>query len=230
MPAPAAAESINLWLPPQCRDDAAFMIFAQRLIDDLNPQSPLEEVTVARHIEALWRLKPHLTADHSDSESTPAQFRARTNAEQSLARVESAWLRVRRLAELEARAQRSRQKAEQPRDRAAKRPSQAPQTPPQTRPEPRVGPRPCPDYQAPPEVPDEQPLRWETYIHFDPAINPEWPVFKGTSLPVENIVAMLLDGVPEPDLLKTYDFLNHTQIRAAQLCDAAGRCGPVEPG
>ena len=59
---------------------------------------------------------------------------------------------------------------------------------------------------------DEDPL---AHIAIDPKIMVGKPVIRGTRIPVELIVRMLAQGIPEEDILKEYPRLQHTDIRAA---------------
>lgn len=59
---------------------------------------------------------------------------------------------------------------------------------------------------------DEDPL---ARIAIDPKIMVGKPVIRGTRIPVELIVRMLAQGIPEEDILKEYPRLQHTDILAA---------------
>ena len=207
---------VKLWLPSDARDDDAFMSFAERVVDELSPRSALEECAAARHLEALWRLRPFLLAADSEGELTAGQARARTAAEQSLARAEAAWSRTRRAADFEERCQKRREKAAAPRSGSAAKPSEQPSARSPDRPPP---PQPLLDYRPPAELAEDEPIDWRNYVHLDPGISPEWPVFKGTTFAIEHVLARLGDAIPESDILRAYPFLTRTQIRAAKLYD-----------
>ncbi len=55
---------------------------------------------------------------------------------------------------------------------------------------------------------------WER-ISVDPAIMVGKPVIRGTRIPVELIVRMLAQGIPEGDILREYPRLEPEDIRAA---------------
>jgi uncharacterized protein (DUF433 family) len=55
---------------------------------------------------------------------------------------------------------------------------------------------------------------WER-ISVDPAIMVGKPVIRGTRIPVELIVRMLAQGIPEGDILREYPRLQPEDIRAA---------------
>jgi uncharacterized protein (DUF433 family) len=59
---------------------------------------------------------------------------------------------------------------------------------------------------------DEQ--LWER-ITVDPKIMAGKPVIRGTRIPVELIVRMLAQGIPEADILREYPRLKPEDIRAA---------------
>jgi uncharacterized protein (DUF433 family) len=65
---------------------------------------------------------------------------------------------------------------------------------------------------------DEQ--RW-LRITVDPKVMVGKPVIRGTRIPVELIVRMLAQGIPEGDILREYPRLQSEDIRAA-LAYAAG--------
>jgi uncharacterized protein (DUF433 family) len=55
----------------------------------------------------------------------------------------------------------------------------------------------------------------EARITIDPAVMVGKPVIRGTRIPVELIVRMLADGVPEDEILREYPRLEPEDIRAA---------------
>ena len=59
---------------------------------------------------------------------------------------------------------------------------------------------------------DEQ--LWER-IRIDPKIMAGKPVIRGTRIPVELILRMLAQGIPESDILQEYSRLHLDDIRAA---------------
>ena len=59
---------------------------------------------------------------------------------------------------------------------------------------------------------DEQLLR---RISIDPRVMVGKPVIRGTRVPVELIVRMLAQGIPEHDILREYPSLQPDDIRAA---------------
>ena len=59
---------------------------------------------------------------------------------------------------------------------------------------------------------DEQ--LWER-IHMDPKIMVGKPLIRGTRIPVELIVRMLAQGIPQGDILREYPRLQVEDIRAA---------------
>lgn len=52
-------------------------------------------------------------------------------------------------------------------------------------------------------------------IHIDPKVMAGKPVIRGTRIPVELIVRMLAQGIPEGDILQEYPRLQPEDIRAA---------------
>lgn len=52
-------------------------------------------------------------------------------------------------------------------------------------------------------------------ISLDPKVMAGKPVIRGTRIPVELIVRMLAQGIPEPDILREYPRLQPEDIRAA---------------
>jgi len=52
-------------------------------------------------------------------------------------------------------------------------------------------------------------------ISFDPQVMAGKPVIRGTRIPVELIVRMLAQGIPEHDILREYPRLQPEDIRAA---------------
>lgn len=59
---------------------------------------------------------------------------------------------------------------------------------------------------------NEQPLQ---RITVDPMVMVGKPVIRGTRIPVELIVRMLAQGIPESDILREYPRLQPDDIRAA---------------
>ena len=57
-------------------------------------------------------------------------------------------------------------------------------------------------------------LLWQR-ISIDPKVMVGKPVVKGTRIPVELIVRMLAQGIPETDILREYPRLQPDDIRAA---------------
>jgi uncharacterized protein (DUF433 family) len=55
---------------------------------------------------------------------------------------------------------------------------------------------------------------WER-INVDPKVMAGKPVIRGTRIPVELIVRMLAQGIPETDILREYPRLQPQDIRAA---------------
>jgi uncharacterized protein (DUF433 family) len=55
---------------------------------------------------------------------------------------------------------------------------------------------------------------WER-INVDPKVMAGKPVIRGTRIPVELIVRMLAQGIPETDILREYPGLRPQDIRAA---------------
>ncbi len=200
-----------------------------RLIDEHNPRTSYQEITLARLIETQWRLRDFMKLSNHELLEDAAKLRARGAAEQSVARAEASWLRLKRHKDAERKAREPR-----PKPSAAANPQRAsgqrtfdprlinPTLPPEH--------APLPDYKQPPELPDNHPIDWRNYIHLDPAVSTEWPVLKGTTVTAELVAAGLLEGLSIEQLLHNLPFLNRTQIRAAALCDAESACGPIEPG
>lgn len=52
-------------------------------------------------------------------------------------------------------------------------------------------------------------------ISFDPGIMAGKPVIQGTRIPVELVVRMVAQGIPEADILRDYPRLQPEDIRAA---------------
>ena len=57
--------------------------------------------------------------------------------------------------------------------------------------------------------------RYPQRITVDPKVMAGKPVIRGTRIPVELIVRMLAQGIPEGDILREYPRLQPTDIRAA---------------
>ena len=57
-------------------------------------------------------------------------------------------------------------------------------------------------------------LLWQR-IRIDPKVMAGKPVIRGTRIPVELIVRMLAQGIPEEDILREYPRLQPEDIRAA---------------
>lgn len=53
------------------------------------------------------------------------------------------------------------------------------------------------------------------HISIDPTVMIGKPVIKGTRIPVEIILRMLAQGIPEPEILREYPRLRPEDIRAA---------------
>ena len=53
------------------------------------------------------------------------------------------------------------------------------------------------------------------YVTIDPRVMAGKPVIRGTRIPVELVVRMLAQGVPESDILREYPRLKLEDIRAA---------------
>ena len=53
------------------------------------------------------------------------------------------------------------------------------------------------------------------YVTIDPRVMAGKPVIRGTRIPVELVVRMLAQGVPESDILREYPRLKLEDVRAA---------------
>jgi len=72
---------------------------------------------------------------------------------------------------------------------------------------------------------DEQ---YRQRITIDPEVMAGKPVLRGTRIPVELIVRMLADGIPEPAILEEYPRLEADDIRAALTYAARVVAGEAE--
>jgi uncharacterized protein (DUF433 family) len=64
-------------------------------------------------------------------------------------------------------------------------------------------------------------VAWQDYIEERPDVMMGKPVFKGTRLTVEHVLAELGSGVAEADLLSGHPHLTPEHVRAAMLYAAA---------
>lgn len=64
-------------------------------------------------------------------------------------------------------------------------------------------------------------MRWQDYVHCDPAIMCGKPVIKGTRITVELILERLGAGWTDAQILESYPHLKPEHIRAAQAYAAA---------
>lgn len=205
------------WLPAKAREHHEFRKLAQRTVNESRPRGVLQEHALARILRGMWRMRPLLAADNNELDD-----KSLAAAEQSQARAEASWIRLRRLQAAERRAARPPGKSGPSRRQSpviASLPPHPGMTPP---------PQELPGYTPPPELPPDAPLDWHDYIHVDPKVSSEFAVFKGTTVLVEGIVASLLDGTSEDEVFECHPFLTRTQLRAAMLCSADKGC-VVEP-
>ncbi len=66
-------------------------------------------------------------------------------------------------------------------------------------------------------------------INIDPHVMTGKPVIRGTRIPVELIVRMLAQGIPEQDILREYPRLEPDDIRAALMHAASQRAAGGNP-
>ncbi len=84
--------------------------------------------------------------------------------------------------------------------------------------------------EPPPEPPDEDFEDWRERIVIDPRYWPDWPVVKGTDITAEYVCAMLEDEWTFEEIRERFPQLRVSDIRACQLCESEGKCGPWPDG
>lgn len=91
------------WIPAESLRDARFAAVIRRMIAEEQPATAVEEFALAQVIEGMWRLSQSMRL--SNTEHAAADSKSRAQVERSLARAEVAWMRLKRFAASEARAQ-----------------------------------------------------------------------------------------------------------------------------
>ena len=57
-------------------------------------------------------------------------------------------------------------------------------------------------------------MKWQDYIHTDPAVLVGKPVIKGTRLSVDFLLGLLAEGWTEAQILENYPQLSHEALQA----------------
>jgi uncharacterized protein (DUF433 family) len=207
-------------LSPGLLADRTTIDQAFQLIDELQPSTALENMLVA-HIAATFG-RYHRISQQADAydASDLAWSRALTNAERSWHRAMGEWQRHRRTTIAEQRlvlaqqkAEIALQKAEVARQKAAE--EEATNAP----------------FVMPVDDTDpDAPIDWREYIAIDPAIDPEYPVIKGTKIEAELVAACLAENYPLDAIFEFNRGLTYQQIRAILACEAEHMCGPWPNG
>jgi uncharacterized protein (DUF433 family) len=218
---PQPAESPVLQAqPPDLAPDSAAPILA--LFGTIDPSDPAESIVLARLRQLMLRLEKSALAEPVGP-GDPAWHRYESQVDRSFRAVLSLWIRIR------AAAARQQRAAVRPRRAATPKPSEPP-----TPPAPADLPESVPDSARPSTaVPSSTlscPTDWLDRLVLDPAVNPSWPVVRGTTVWADHVASMLEDGWEPAEILQRYPSLALEDVAACRQADSLGLCGPWPDG